>query len=132
MKIDKYNKFIKENTREDEYSYLNDELDMWNAGSDYDDDDYDDNEDMEHLLYLLRQMFNNSGISNVEITNKKMDLIIYIRLRTRENLKDIVKIFEVINKLKRDILPQYESEYDLWRTKGNSPLLTFNFRYIEY
>lgn len=146
MKINKYNNFIKENIREDEYSYLNDDLDSnrWDDStydpysdegfyndSDYDDDNLDQDDDMEHLLYLLRKMFHNSGIDNVDITNKKMDLTIYVELRTREKLRDIIKVFEVINKLKKDILPQYDSEFDMWKTKKGSPLLTFNFYYDE-
>lgn len=138
MKINKYKNFIKENIREDEYSYLNDDLDKWNY-SKYDpheDDDYNDDnlyqdDDMEHLLFLLRKMFHNSGIDNVDITNKKMDLTIYVELRTREKLRDIIKVFEVVNKLKKDILPQYDSEFDLWKTKKGSPLLTFEFYYND-
>jgi len=144
MKVNKYNSFIKENIREDEYSHLNDDLDRWDDstydpysddGFYNDDSEYDDNldqdDDMDHLLYLLRKMFHNSGIDNVEITNKKMDLTIYVELRSRERLKDVIKVFEVVNKLKRDILPQYDSEFDMWKTKKGSPLLTFNFYYDE-
>jgi hypothetical protein len=144
MKINRYNNFIKENIRDDEYSYLNDELDYnrWDDSThdpysdegfynDSEDDDVDQDYNMEHLLYLLRKMFNNSGIDNVDITNKKMDLAIYVELRTREKLRDIIKVFEVINKLKKDILPQYDSEFDMWKTKKGSPLLTFNFYYNE-
>lgn len=133
MKINKYNSFLNENIRKDEYSYLNDDLDPWDDMS-YDQDeeeDYDQDEDMEHLLYLLRSMFTNSGIYDVEINNKKMDLTIYVELRYRERLKDIIKIFEVVNKLKKDILPQYDSEFEMWKTKKGNPLLTFNFYYDE-
>jgi hypothetical protein len=144
MKVNKYNSFIKENIREDEYSHLNDDLDRWDDstydlysddGFYNDDSEYDDNldqdDDMDHLLYLLRKMFHNSGIDNVDITNKKMDLTIYVELRSRERLRDVIKVFEVVNKLKRDILPQYDSEFDMWKTKKGSPLLTFNFYYDE-
>jgi hypothetical protein len=133
MKVNKYNNFLKENIREDELSYLNDRWDDSTYDPYSDSQDYynGDNEDMEHLLYLLRKMFHNSGIDNVDITNKKMDLTIYVELRTREKLRDIIKVFEVVNKLKRDILPQYDSEFDMWKTKKGSPLLTFNFYYDE-
>lgn len=142
MKINKYKGFIRENIREDEYSYLNDDLDSrWDDSTydPYDDGDYDynqnydddDGDDMEHLLYLLRKMFNNSGIEDVEVVNKKMNLIVYIGLRTREKLTDIINIFEVVNKIRKDILPQYDSEFDMWKTKKGSPLLTFNFYYDE-
>jgi hypothetical protein len=133
MKINKYNSFLKENIRDDEYSYLNDELDM---NKDYDDDyDYVDSQDkgeqMEHLLYLLRTMFTNSGIENIEIENDGLNVSIGVEVRPREKLRDIVKIFEVVNKLKRDILPQYESEFEMWETKEKNPLFLFNFYYDE-
>lgn len=139
MKINKYNIFLKENLREDEFSHLNDRWDdsTYDPNSDegFYNDDFDDNyeedDDMDNLLYLLRKMFYNSGIENVIISNKKMDLTIYVELEREERLKDIIKVFEVVNKLKKDILPQYDSEFDMWKTKKGNPLLTFTFYYDE-
>lgn len=130
MKINKYNSFLNENIRKDEYS--DDTLDpkiaaMWSYNNE--EEDYD--QDMDHLIHLLETMFKNSGIDDVEITSKDMDLTIYVELRFREQLRYIIKIFEVINKLKKDILPQYDSEFEMWKTKNGSPLLTFDFYYDE-
>jgi len=158
MKLSKYNKFFENNDfDEDEEDFFNrwdsgskskrynDEEDDWESYNrwglgDYSEDDYDEDDedekdieddDMGNLLYLLRSMFRNSGIDEVYIENKKMDITISVQLRKRERLKDIIKVFEVSNKLKRDILAQYDSEFEMWETKEGRPLLVFNFMYDE-
>ena len=152
MAINKYKKFLEEkdiNYRGDDYSYLNDDLDRGDDSTydpweddpgyrklnsdnfDYDDDDDDiENDDIEHLLYLLRTMFKNSGI-DVQIEHKNLDIIIYCVMSFKERLKDIISVFDVANKLKKDILPQYDSEFQLWETREGQPLLTFSFSYKE-
>lgn len=96
------------------------------------DDDYeyeDDSDDMSHLLYLLRQIFRNAGIEDFEISNSKLDINIDVYMNTKEKLKDIIKVFEVTRRLQKDILPQYDSSFDLYYTKSGQPLLSFIFAY---
>ena len=181
MKIKSFIKYLTENTREDEFSHLNDDLsankrnegrwddynydddstqnygddDDWyddDDDDDYygkrtssnpkfndgDDDDYDytdgdeDDDDVEHLLYLLRQMFRNSGVDDVRITAKRNeDIVIECYLRKKESLRNVIKVFEVANKLKRDILSQYDSEFDMWESKTGGGILTFGFTLNE-
>ncbi len=110
------------------YQKLNDDdEDDDNYGLDFDDED-DDGDDMGHLLYLLRSMFKNSGIE-VEIRNRGLDIEIDAYLNTKERLRDVIKVFEVAKKLKKDVLPQYDSEFELFYSKANSPILTFTFLY---
>jgi hypothetical protein len=97
---------------------------------DYDEDGINSN-DIQHLNYLLRSMFKNSGIEDVQIENKKLDISISCVLRKRESMKNVIKVFEIAKKLKRDILAQYDSEFEMWETKDGRPLLTFNFYYGE-
>lgn len=154
MKLSKYNKFFENSDwDEDEEDFFNrwdsgdkskrsseeddwESYNRWGLG-DYSEDDYDEDEkdieddDLGNLLYLLRSMFRNSGIDEVYIENKKMDITISVQLRKRERLKDIIKVFEVANKLKRDILAQYDSEFEMWESKEGSPVLVFNFMYDE-
>jgi hypothetical protein len=142
MNIKNYKLFLEKdiNWREDEYSHLNDKLnDRWDDST-YDpyDDEYDDghddmeveNDDMEHLLYLLRTMFKNAGIE-ANISNKKMNIIVYILLTPKERLRDVIKIFEVVNKLKRDILIQYSCEFEMWENRQGRPYFEFNFYYED-
>lgn len=137
------------NIRKDDDSWMNDKLDK-NKSSFRDEDDYDyeddstydyedediSDDDMQHLLYLLRSMFRNSGIEDVQVTNKKMDITITCNLRRKERLKDLIKVFEVAKKLKKDILAQYDSEvemYDQWDKvdKESKPVVEFSFLYDE-
>jgi len=98
---------------------------------DSDDDDDDDSEDdgqFGHLLYLLRLMFKNTGVE-VEITNDDLDISIVAFMNVKERLKDVIKVFEVAKKLKRDTLAQYDSEFEIWYARDGRPMLTFNFYY---
>jgi hypothetical protein len=136
--------YDEDNYREDEYAHLNDNLpsnkksefeDDYEYGN-YEDDDYEtdddvDVDDMQHLLYLLRTMFKNSGVEDVYVVSKKMDISISVEMRRRETIKDIMRVFEVANKLKKDILAQYDSEFEMWETKEGRPMFVFNFYYGE-
>jgi hypothetical protein len=101
----------------------------------YDEDEYDEDDmnsnDIQHLNHLLRTMFRNSGIEDVSIENKKLDLSISCVLRKKESMRNVIKVFEIAKKLKKDILGQYDSEFEMWETKDGRPLLTFNFYYGE-
>jgi hypothetical protein len=99
---------------------------------DYDDGDDDDNDDVQHLTYLLRQMFRNSGVDNVQITAKRNeDIVIEVNMNKKESLRNIIRVFEVANKLKRDILAQYDSEFDIWTSKSGGGILSFGFTLDE-
>ena len=98
-------------------------------------DDYDDSDDngggqddIEHLEYLLREMFRNVGI-DVTVTSDNGDIQIVAMLNQKERLRDVISIFSVANKLKKDILAQYDSEFDLWEDNKGLPMLTFDFYY---
>lgn len=110
---------------EDEYEQ---EIKNSSKYSDYDDDEYEEDDDMSHLLYLLRQMFKNSGI-DAEVSNTHLDIIIDVYLNKKERLIEIIKVFEVAKKLRKDILLQYDSEFQLFYTKTGQPVLTFTFIY---
>lgn len=133
----KSNKKDRPSDYDDDY----DDIDGYNRyghgpADDEDDDYYTDNDpieddDMQNLLYLLRTMFKNSGIEEVYVEHKKMDITISVGLRRRERLKDIINVFGVANKLKKDILAQYDSEFEMWESKDGNPVLVFNFYYDE-
>lgn len=101
-------------------------------GESFDDgeDDVDDttSDEMENLLYLLRTLFKNGGV-DAEFENKGLDIMVYVVLNKREKMSSVLKVFDLVKKLKKDILPQYDSEFELWETKGGEPMLTFNFMY---
>ena len=119
MKLKKFNQLFEREGFDDidEYDYKDD----YSRNENDDDDD-----DMSHLCYLLRSMFNNINI-DVDVDNSGLDLSIIAQFSRKESLSDIVKVFEVVKKIKKDILAQYSSYYEMWETKTGTPMITFEF-----
>lgn len=86
-------------------------------GDDVEDDELEEDEDMEHLKYLLRSMFKNKGFDSISITNSGLDINLRVMLSHREKLSDVVSLFDIVNKLKSDILPQYDCQFEMWYNK---------------
>ena len=105
-----------------------DDIDEYDYKDDYsrNENDDDDGDDMSHLCYLLRSMFSNINI-DVDVDNSGLDLSIIAQFSRKESLSDIVKVFEVVKKIKKDILAQYSSYYEMWETKTGTPMITFEF-----
>lgn len=143
MKIRKFEQYESPWDDDDESKYHDDDYlfgrPNYGKNKSKDDDVYDDmdlgddieDDDMQHLSYLLRTMFRNSGFDQIDIETSGLDITIHCYLRKRERLKDIIKAFEVANKLKNDILAQYDSEFEMWETTEKQPILVFFFTYGE-
>ena len=86
--------------------------------------------DMESLTYLIRQLFKNTNIE-VDVDYDGLDIKLYVFLNKREKMKSLLKIFDLVYKLKKDILPQYHSEVELYQSKVKDPVLCFMFDYME-
>lgn len=95
---------------------------------DLSDDDIED--DIEHLKYLIKGMFKNKGFNDIFISNNKLDLMIRCNLSHKEKLSDVVSLFDLVSKLKTDILPQYDSEYDTWESQKGQ-VMEFGFYYSD-
>jgi hypothetical protein len=136
MKLKKFNQLFEREGFDDideplyprrEWNSYDDDDDDYSYDKEYNGEDEDDSDDdMSHLCYLLRSMFNNSNI-DVNVENSGLDLSITAQFARRESLGDVVKVFEVVKKIKKDILAQYSSSYEIWETKSGSPMITFEF-----
>jgi len=128
MKLKKFKQIIEREGFDDiDDPFYDDEDDYNYDDKEYQgDDDYDSDDDMSHLCYLLRSMFNNSNI-DVNVESSNLDLSIIARFDRRESLSDIIKVFEIVKKIKKDILPQYTSSYEIWETKMGEPMISFDF-----
>jgi len=91
---------------------------------DPDDESYDAND---HLCYLIRTMFENFNLSATVDVNDDLDIEVYVFLQRKEKMKNILRAFDVVFKMKKDILPQYESEMELYESKDGFPILSFKF-----
>ena len=127
MKLKKFNQLFEREGFDDIYEPFDDDDYNYRYDKEYKGEDEDDSDDdMSHLCYLLRSMFNNSNI-DVNVENSGLDLSITAQFSRRESLSDIVKVFEIVKKIKKDILAQYSSSYEMWETKSGSPMITFEF-----
>ena len=128
MKLKKFNQLFEREGFDDIYEPFDyDDDDDYRYDKEYKGEDEDDSDDdMSHLCYLLRSMFNNSNV-DVNVENSGLDLSITAQFARRESLSDIVKVFEVVKKIKKDILAQYSSSYEIWETKKGTPVITFQF-----
>ena len=112
-----YSSFINESRWEDD-----DDEDQFQNEYGHDDED-DSNDNMEHLLYLLRQLLSKAGVKNVNITNQGLSLKIevippsYGMLDYFYKLDDVINIYETIKKIDKDVLVDYDLECDIWETK---------------
>jgi len=128
MKLKKFNQLF-EREGFDDIDQPFDEEDEYSIPEE---DDYDpsSDDDMEHLCYLLRQMFNNSNI-DVSVENSGLDVSITAQFDRKESLKDVIRLFEIVKKIKKDILAQYDSSYEMWETRSGNPMITFDFNLDE-
>lgn len=126
MKLKKFNQLFEREGFDDIYGYEDDydysEDDEYKGENEEEDSD----DDMSHLCYLLRSMFNNSNI-DVDVESKGLDLSITAQFARRESLGDVIRVFEIVKKIKKDILAQYSSSYEIWETKKGTPIITFEF-----
>jgi len=141
MKLKNYKELFEEyEDNDDDESYYNDDDYLFGRpshskkGTEEDDDDDDEQiggSDMDNLLYLLRTMFRNKGIKDVYVDHEELDITISVTMGRKEKIESIMNVFDTAKRLKRDILPQYDSEFEMWETKDGKPLLVFNFYYEE-
>ena len=139
MKLKNYKELFEkyEDTDYDDESYYNDDdylfgrPDSSKKVTKDEEDELIGDSDMDNLLYLLRTMFKNKGIKNVYVENDELDISISVTMNMKEKIENIISVFDTAKRLKRDILPQYDSEFEMWETKDGRPLLTFNFYYGE-
>jgi hypothetical protein len=127
MKLKKFNQLFEREGFDDIDGYDYEDDYDYSREDEYKGEDEDDSDDdMSHLCYLLRSMFNNSNV-DVNVENSGLDLSITAQFARRESLSDIVKVFEIVRKIKKDVLAQYSSSYEIWETKTGTPMITFEF-----
>ena len=139
MKLKNYKELFEkyEDTDYEDESYYNDDDYLFGRpshskkGTEEEEEEMIGDSDMDNLLYLLRTMFKNKGIKDVYVEHDELDITISVTMGYKEKIESIISVFDTAKRLKRDILPQYDSEFEMWETKDGKPLLVFNFYYGE-
>jgi Mg2+ and Co2+ transporter CorA len=125
--IKKYQDFKINEKWDDEDEYPNDDIyDEKEQGE----EEVDFDGEMDYLCQTIESLFDNSNI-NCNVTNQDLDLTVFVFPEKKETLKNLTKIFDIANKLRRDILPQYSSEFEIYKQKDGYTVITFQFTYEE-
>lgn len=100
-----------------------------NEADEFDDDNEESFEETaKHLCYLVRKLLSNQ-LPNIDtdVDYNNDGLEVYFFLQRREKIEVLVKIFECAYKLKKETLPQYISEVELYESKEGYPVFLFTF-----
>ena len=99
-----------------------------NESDGYDDEEESFEETAKHLCYLVRKLLSNQ-LPNIDtdVDYNNDGLEVYFFLQRREKIDVLVKIFECAYKLKKETLPQYISEVELYESKEGYPVFLFTF-----
>lgn len=93
-------------------------------------EDHSFDSDMTYLCDTIQSLFENSGFS-VDTDYDNLNITVFVFLNKVEKIKNMTKVFDVANKLKKDILPQYESEFELYENKEGYPIICFGFNFND-
>jgi hypothetical protein len=91
-------------------------------------DDFDS--EMNYLCDTIQSLFDNSDLY-VDINYEDLNITVFVFLEKVERMKSLTKAFDIANKLRKDILPQYESEFELYENKEGYPVICFEFTINE-
>jgi hypothetical protein len=97
---------------------------------DYSEEDSDMPDEMENLCYLLRKFFSMSRLE-AEVSYSDGIIDIFVFMEKKEKISSLLRCFELVNKLKRDTLQGYHSEFEIWENKNGYPVFNFKFSMDE-
>lgn len=97
---------------------------------DFDQEQVDKDGEMETLCSLLRKFFTISNIE-AEVVYNDGHIDIFCFLEKKEKMSSIIRVFEVVDKLKRDTLQGYKSKFELWENRQGYPVMNFQFGFGE-
>lgn len=114
------------------------------AYEDFDDSGYMDDEDflsddeevpnggIEELCFWLRKMYKANNLeAEVESEDESM-ISAYIFLDKRERISTLLSVFDVTDKIKRDLLTYHSVEVELYENEEGYPIFKFDFKVDDY
>ncbi len=91
-----------------------------------DDDSYDS--DIETLCSLIRKFLKNNKIESlVEYEEEDGSISIYTFPLKREKISSMVNLMCTLSRLRKDLLPQYDTDTELFENKEGDPIILFTF-----
>lgn len=87
----------------------------------------EEDEDLKLLKELIVQMFKEERL-NTSVEGNEDNISILVTLDKKESFRFILKLFELIIKVRDEVFEDYESEVNLYESKLGKPLFVFEFR----
>jgi len=92
-------------------------------------DDPSFEEEMENLSTIIRKMAKSQGFAESFVSVSEDNIILEIVIKQEETFNRVIQMLDFVKKIQKDILTDFKCDMDLWETKKNSPLFTFEFYY---
>lgn len=88
-------------------------------------------DELENLATILRQMARTQGFINFHVSIEEDHILIEVIMNNEETFQKLFRLIEFIRKIKKDYLPGFKCDMDLWETKKGKPIFTFEFYYAS-
>lgn len=87
-------------------------------------------DDVEELCYWVEKMFLTNNL-DVSVQSDEYDLNVYLFLKKKEKISTFLKAFDVVARVKEEMLTKYSAEVELYESKDGNPILKFAFNWDE-
>lgn len=116
------------NLRKFESTFKEEEGDTEYEFEDESQEEEEESDEISYLKYLIRKLFSGNNIeADVEFDYSGEEIYVFAFPEKRENMKNLLGLFDAAMKLKKDILPQYKVSYELYQTAKKEPIFQFTF-----
>ena len=87
-------------------------------------------DEFNYVSSTIRKMARSQGFNEVNIYLDKDELFIMeVILKQKETFAKMFQLLDLMTKIQKDILVGFKCDMDLWETKTNKPIFTFEFYY---
>ena len=91
-------------------------------------EEFSSNDEFEYISSTIRKMAKSQGFPRIVIyLDEEQICIMEVVMSKTEKFSRVIRLMELVEKIQKDILVGYKCEMDLWKTKSNDPLFTFEF-----
>lgn len=88
-------------------------------------------DEMENISSIIRKMAKTQGFSESSVSVGEDHIILEIVLNKEENFNKLYQMLDFVKKIQKDILSDFKCDMDLWETKKDKPIFTFEFYYTS-
>jgi uncharacterized protein YihD (DUF1040 family) len=86
-------------------------------------------DEMENIASVIRKMAKTQGFVNSFVSIGDDHIVLEIVLKKEETFIKVIQMLDFVKKIQRDILTDFKCDMDLWETKKDLPIFTFEFYY---